>query len=169
MHSGSRDNLTRISENILYIVSVEEPMHMELLYKRMGPSFTTGKATEGVKSTIDEAINKKLKGKVVIDNDNFIRLVPLNPIKVRIPKEYDTPRPMEYIMTEEVSLAMIQIINNSFGISEEDLASECARVFGFERKGPKIKAKTDAAIKYLIDRNVIKTIDGKIQLTGERL
>lgn len=82
MHSGSRDNLTRISENILYIVSVEEPMHMELLYKRMGPSFTTGKATEGVKSTIDEAINKKLKGKVVIDNDNFIRLVPLNPIKV---------------------------------------------------------------------------------------
>lgn len=72
-------------------------------------------------------------------------------------------------MTEEVSLAMIQIINNSFGISEEDLASECARVLGFERKGPKIKAKTDAAIKYLIDRNVIKTIDGKIQLTGERL
>lgn len=62
---------------------------------------------------------------------------------------------------------MIRIISNSFGITEEDLASECARVFGFERKGPKIKVKTDAAIKYLVDNENVKIIDGKAQLTGE--
>ncbi len=166
-HSGSHDNLTRISENILYIVSVEQPMHMELLYKRLGPSFTTGKATEGVRKTIDEAISKRLNGRVVIDSDKFIRTLPLSPITVRIPEEYDTPRPMEFIITEEVALAMIQIISNSFGVTEEDLASECARVFGFERKGPKIKAKTDAAIKYLVDNGNVKIIDGKAQLIGE--
>lgn len=166
-HSGSHDNLTRISENILYIVSVEQPMHMELLYKRLGPSFTTGKATEGVRKTIDEAISKKLSGRVVIDSDKFIRELPLSPITVRIPGEYDTPRPMEFISTEEVALAMIRIISNSFGITEEDLASECARVFGFERKGPKIKAKTDAAIKYLEDNFKIRIIDGKAQIIGD--
>lgn len=166
-HSGSHDNLTRISENILYIVSVEQPMHMELLYKRLGPSFTTGKATEGVRKTIDEAISKKLSGRVVIDSDKFIRELPLSPITVRIPGEYDTPRPMEFISTEEVALAMIRIISNSFGITEEDLASECARVFGFERKGPKIKAKTDAAIKYLENNFKIRIIDGKAQIIGD--
>ena len=166
-HSGSHDNLTRISENILHIVSIEQPMHMELLYKRMGPSFTTGKATDAVRKTIDEVIAKKLKGQVVIDNDLFIRLLPLTPILVRIPEEFDTPRPMEFIHTEEVALAMIQIISNSFGVTEEDLASECARVFGFERKGPRIKAKTGAAIQYLADSRKIRIIDGKVQLTGE--
>lgn len=166
-HSGTYDNVTRISENILYIVSVEQPMHMELLYKRMGPSFTTRKATEGVRSTIDEAISKKLKKQVVIDKEQFIRSLPLSPAIVRIPKQYETPRPMEYISTEEVAMAMIQIINNSFGISEDDLSSECARVFGFERKGPKIKAKTDAAIKYLVDKKKMRVIDGKAQLMGE--
>ena len=166
-HSGSNDNLTRISENILYIVSVEQPIHMELLYKRLGPSFTTGKATEGVRQTIDEAISKKLNGRVVIDKDNFIRVLPLSPITVRIPGEYETPRPMEFISTEEVASAMIKIISSSFGITKEDLASECARVFGFERKGPKIKIKTDAAIKWLVDNKQIRIIDGKAQLIGD--
>ena len=167
-HSHSDDNLTRISENVKYIVSVEQPMHMELLYKRMGPSFTTGKATESVRSTIDEAISKKLNGQVCIDSDNFIRLLPETPIVVRIPERYDTPRPMEYIHTEEVASAMIRIIEHSFGITTEDLSTECARAFGFERKGPKIKQKTDAAIEYLIRTGKVKLIDGKAQLVGGR-
>ena len=167
-HSRSDDNLTRISENVKYIVSVEQPMHMELLYRRMGPSFTTGKATEGVRSTIDEAISKKLNGKVMIDSDNFIRLLPKASVVVRIPEKYDTPRPMEYIHTEEVANAMIRIIERSFGITTEDLSTECARAFGFERKGPKIKQKTDAAIDYLVKTGKVRIIDGKPQLASGR-
>lgn len=167
-HSRSDDNLTRISENVKYIVSVEQPMHMELLYRRMGPSFTTGKATEGVRSTIDEAISKKLNGKVMIDSDNFIRLLPKASVVVRIPEKYDTPRPMEYIHTEEVANAMIRIIECSFGITTEDLSTECARAFGFERKGPKIKQKTDAAIDYLVKTGKVRIIDGKPQLASSR-
>lgn len=166
-HSGSRDNFTRISENIYHIVSIEQPIHLEILYKRMGPSFTTGKATDPVKRTIDQVMAQKLSGQVVVDNDRFVRLLPLTPIVVRIPKEYETPRPIEYIHTEEVAMAMTRIIEKSFGITEEDLASECARAFGFERKGPKIKVKTDAAIKWLVDNKRIRIIDGKAQLIGD--
>jgi len=135
----------------------------------MGPFFTAGKATEGVRKTIDEAIEKRLRGKVQVDKEQFIRLLPLTPISVRIPDVYDTPRPMDFIHTEEIAAAMIRIIDGSFGITEDDLATESARVFGFERKGPKIKAKTDAAIKYLVNNGKVKIIDGKAQLTGEGL
>ena len=134
----------------------------------MGPSFTTGKATEGVKNTIVEAINKRLNGQVRIDSDNFIRLLPETPIVVRIPERYGTPRPMEYIHTEEVANAMIKIIEHSFGITTEDLVTECARAFGFERKGPKIKQKSDAAIEYLVRTGKVKLIDGKAQLVDGR-
>ncbi len=166
-HPATSDQLACIAENILHIVNVEEPMHMELLYKRMGPSFTTGKATEGVRNTIDQAIAQRLRGRVAVDEDRFIRTLPLKAIPVRIPQEYETPRPMEYIHTEEVANAMMKIIDNSFGITEDDLATECARAFGFERKGPKIKAKTDAAIRHLITTHRIRVIDGKVQLTGD--
>ena len=166
-HSGSRDNFTRIGENIYHIVSIEQPIHLEMLYKRMGPSFTTGKATDPVKRTIDQVIAQKLNGRVVVDNERFVRLLPITPIVVRIPKEFETPRPIEYIHTEEVAMAMMKIIERSFGITEEDLASECARAFGFERKGPKIKVKTDAAIKWLVENQRIRIIDGKAQLIGD--
>lgn len=166
-YSSYSDNDTRIAKIILYVLSVEQPMHLESLYKRMGPSFTTGKASEAVKRTIDRVIKNKLKGQVLIDKDRFARLLPLTPPVSRIPRRWDTPRPMDYIHTEEVAAAMIKIIQNSYGVTLDDLASECARVFGFERKGPKIKAKTDAAINYLIKNHKIRTIDGKVQLTGE--
>ena len=141
---------------------------MEMLYKRMGPSFTTGKATEGVRNTIDEAIAKRLSGQAKIDNDRFIRLLPETPIVVRIPDRYDTPRPMEYIHTEEVATAMMRIIDHSFGITIDDLSTECARAFGFERKGPKIKQRTDAAIDYLVKTGKVKIIDSKAQLISGR-
>lgn len=96
-------------------------------------------------------------------------MLPLSPVKVRIPKGAYTPRPIEYIHTKEVATAIIQITKNSYGITEEDLVAECVRCFGFERKGPKIKAKTDVAIRYLEDRGIIKIIDGKAQWTGESI
>ncbi len=167
-HSDSHDNLTIISENILHIVSIEQPMHIELLYKRIGPYFDAGKVTESIKNTVNDAIVKRLIGKVKIDSDRFIWLLPETPVMVRIPKRYDTPRPIEYIHTKEVAAAMIRIIERSFGITMEDLATECTRVFGFERKGPKIRNKTDAAINFLIETGKIKIIDGKAQLIGGR-
>lgn len=166
-HSVSSDKFTRISENIYHIVSIEHPIHLEMLYKRMGPSFATGKATDSVKRTIDQVIAKKLSNCVVVDNDRFVRLLPLSPTVVRIPNEFEPPRPIEYIHTEEVAMAMIKIIERSFGITEDDLASECACAFGFERKGPKIKVKTDVAIKWLVDNKRIRIIDGKAQLIGD--
>lgn len=164
-YSNPYDNLTKIADVVLHTVSIEQPIHMELLYKRVAHCFTTGKATEAVKLTIDQAISNKLTNKIQIDN-NFARLLPLEPIVVRIPKRFGTPRQIEYIHDEEVAAAMIEIIKRSFGLSPNDLASECARAFGFERKGPKIKEKTDAAMRFLLDKGVIKIIEGKVQLIG---
>ena len=159
------DNDTRIADSIMHIVREEQPIHLEMLYKRLGSSFTARKATSAVKYTIDLIIKCKLKGRVQIE-DQFVRLLPIEPITVRIPKQYDTPRPMEYIHDEEVALAMVEIVRNSYGLSQKDLATECARVFGFERQGQKIKAKTQAAFSLLIDKGYAKIVDGKVYLTG---
>lgn len=163
-HYGISDNLTRISNIVAHIVEVEQPIHIELLYRRMGPSFTTGKATESVRKTIDQALENKLKNRIMIDSDHFVRLIPLSPIVVRVPRENDTPRPMEFIHTEEVALAMEGIAKNTYGIAVEDLAIECAKAFGFERMGLRIRQKTDAAIHFLDDTDVIHIIDGKVSL-----
>ena len=165
-HSRSKDQLTLMGETILHILRTEQPMHMELLYKRIAP-FAGGKVTEALKGRIDLAIAKKLSAKVAVDEDRFIRLIPASPLVVRIPRAGDTPRPMEYIPTPEVAAAMLRIASHSIGITEDDLTLACARLFGFERKGPKIKVKTDAALRYLEEQGSIRIIDGKVQLIGD--
>ena len=165
-YTNRLDNDTRIADNILHIVRGEQPIHLELLYKRLGNSFTAGRATSTVKNTINFIIDKKLKGRVQVDENQFVRMLPLERIVVRIPKPYYPPRPMEYIHDEEVALAMVEIVRHSYGLSPKDLAAECARVFGFERRGQKIKAKTQAAFSLLIDKGYAKIVDGKVYLTG---
>ncbi|MBQ7324110.1 MAG: DUF4011 domain-containing protein [Clostridia bacterium] len=166
-HSRSKDQLTRLSETILHVLNVEQPMHMDLLYRRIAPSLPEGKVTETARSRIDLAISRKLGTKIAIDGDRFIRLIPETPVTVRIPRQGDTPRPMEYIPTEEVAAAMVRIATHSIGINRDDLTLECARAFGFERKGPRIKAKTDAALQYLEEHGTIRIIDEKVQLIGD--
>lgn len=163
--SDSKDNLTKVGEKVKYVLSVEQPMHMELLFKRMSHAFITGKVTEGVKNAIMKAIDKRLSDRVKIDGDNFIRLLPEKPVIARIPRKYDTPRPMEYIHTEEVASAMVRIVEYSSEITAKDLADECARVFGFEHFDDKIKKKTDDALEYLVQFGKVKLVDDKVLLS----
>ncbi|MBQ8498060.1 MAG: DUF4011 domain-containing protein [Clostridia bacterium] len=155
-----------IADNIMRIVSLEQPIHMDLLYKRIAPVFANVKVTETVKKTIQAIITEDLQDKICCDESRFLYLIPKQPISARIPEACAVPRPMEYIHTEEVADALLAIITQSFGIMKEDLISECIRAFGFERKGPKIKQKTEAALQYLSDAERIRFIDGKVLLSA---
>lgn len=166
-YSEKRGYYDKVGDRIKHIVNIEQPIHKELLYKRMASSLYYEKVTEGVKREIDYVLLQKISGNFIVDEDSFVTLDTLGKIVPRIPKKHSTPRPIEYISKEEVAKAMMKIINSSFGLTKEDLSSECAKVFGFERKGPKIRMKMEESIKYLIDNNIIKIIDDKVQMIGE--
>lgn len=44
------------------------------------------------------------------------------------------------------------------------MCSETAKVFGFERSGPKIKQRTNEAVDYLVGTDQVSDYDDKIQL-----
>lgn len=164
---NSNEELAKISENIFEVISIEQPIHIDLLYKRLGCTFPTGRVTENIKKLIDDIIDKEFSDKVKIDADSFISLLPESEIKVRIPAKGDTPRSIEFICKEEVILAMKEIAKKSQDISVEELLTECVRVFGLERRGIKIKAKTEAALEHLIQKGSIEVVDGKVKLLGK--
>jgi pyrimidine operon attenuation protein/uracil phosphoribosyltransferase len=61
---------------------------------------------------------------------------------------------------------MRSIARNAFGITEEGLASETARIFGFQRRGPKITKAMHQAIEHLEENNEIRIVDNKVQVLG---
>ena len=158
-----KDNLSNIADMIHAVVKVEQPMHMELLYKRVGQGFTTGKATQGVRYTIDQAIRERMQGEVVIE-DQFIRLESLTDVQVRRSRPGDPDRTIEYISIPEIAAAMEKILVGAYGMDRTVLCSEVAKIFGFERSGAKIKQRTNEAVDYLVRTGKVSDYDDKIQL-----
>lgn len=157
------DNLANVAGMIRTIVKVEQPMHMELMYKRVAVGFTTGRATQSVRDTIDEAIQKRMQNEVVIE-DQFIRFADYTDIQARRSDVGYPNRPIEYISISEIAAAMEKILIGAFGMESSVLCSEAAKVFGFERSGAKIKQRTSEAVDYLAQSHKVSVNDGKVQL-----
>jgi hypothetical protein len=162
-HSTGADNETRVAEKVMHVLKIEQPIHMESLYRRLASSFGNEKVTASVRNTIDSAIKHKLKKKVNIQ-DNFISMKNISEIEVRIPKDGEGGRPIEYISISEIAVAMKIIASNAFGISEKELSGETARVFGFQRRGPKIAKAMHQAIDHLKKNGEIKIVESKVQV-----
>jgi superfamily I DNA and/or RNA helicase/very-short-patch-repair endonuclease len=160
-------NEQRIADVINYILSVEQPMHMDLLYQRIAGLFDREKATSVVRDNVDYVIKRHMKTAVVI-KDNFISRTDMPEIKVRVSEIItEEARKVEHIAIPEIEKAMMTIADYALGINEADLKVETARIFGFERMGPKVsKAMNDAFIS-LLKSGKIKLIDEKVHIMEE--
>lgn len=67
----------------------------------------------------------------------------------------------------EIAEVMIAVVKNYFGLSEKVLIAETTKLFGFERKGPKISTIMNLTVDYLKAKNKIRIVDDKIQILEE--
>lgn len=152
--------------NIQKIVTAEQPIHIDLLYKHLAATFEGKKLTESVKQAVDLVLKTKLKQKIGMDENRFLFSLPKQPIHARIPEKDMPPRAIEYIHPEEISEVLLTVLQHAFGITTDDLIGECAHILGFEKKWPKVKQKIQLILNELTESNAISVIDGKVSLSG---
>ena len=56
------------------------------------------------------------------------------------------------------------VLNNAYGISQEDLFIAVARIFGFSRTGGNIQVTLNDAFDVMISNNVVTILDGKVAI-----
>lgn len=149
-----------LADLIRYVVRNEAPIHFELLCKRLACIFGRKKATSVVKNwikSVDNLIEDEVKFK-----ENFYWWREETRVEVRIPKDDEKPRAINYICVEEVAECMLIIVRNSFGITKENLLLETGRTLGFNRSGKNINIAMEKAYEYLLLHYEVKTIDNKV-------
>ena len=159
------DDMSKVAAMIYHIVKTEQPIHIELLYRRMAGAYGNEKATKPVRESVDRVIKYKLRGEVKKKED-FLVLSDFREIKVRIPNG-SFKRDVEYISKQEIAKAMLAVISDSFGIERRQLVLEAARIFGYDRTGNKIVVHMNEAINFLVAKGKIRILDDKIQLLEE--
>ena len=157
--SWERYNYSTIAKAIREVVKTEQPVHIDLIGRRL-----TDRVTAPIRATIIDVIRYHMDNELVIEED-FVRFVSFEDIEPR--RSTSQERSIEYISIPEIAAAMERVLNGAYGIERSALCSEAAKIFGFERNGPKIKQRTNSAVEYLLMQKKITISDGKILLAEE--
>lgn len=158
----NKGNLENLSARIRAVVEVEQPIHLDLLYRRLASAFGNEKATKPIRYTIDQALENVMANEVVIE-DGFVRFKTFTDVKARIPNGAQD-RNIEYISKMEIADAMMTVIKHSYGIDKKALCAEVTSIFGYDRMGPKIAKAMNDTIDYMMQNNMVTIMDGKMHI-----
>lgn len=146
------------------IIEIEQPIHFEELCRKMAPLYGRQKATSVVRNEIRTLLTTNLRS-YIENKDSFISLKDFKELKVRVPQDgSEYLRPINYICDDELLLAMITIVQNSFGITPEDLFIVTARELGYKRTGENIMSTLRRIYKAALTSKKLKEIEGKVSI-----
>lgn len=149
-----------LSDRILYAVSVEQPVSVDLLCRRAAPFLGVSRVTVRVTSAVESAL-LGLRDRVVVKG-GFASLKGAGVPVIRIPPAGEEPRPVNRIAPEELMEAMRTVAERSFGLTREGLVAETARALGYSRRGARIQTALEEILDRLTEENVIRMADGKV-------
>lgn len=132
---------------IKYIVSKEEPIHIEYLLKRICFMYGRTKVTNVVRNLF----NTDLEDLDLVNYNNFLSTRPIGKIELRIGSD----RLLEYVYITELEDAIYKVVKKSNGITKLGCFKKVIELLGYNRV-------SDNSIKILEDALVFLKLDGKI-------
>jgi hypothetical protein len=132
---------------IKYIVTKEEPIHVEYLLKRICFMYGRTKVTNVVKNLF-QADLEQLE---LINENGFLSTKPTTSLGLRIGSD----RQLEYVYITELEDAIYKIVKKSNGITKLGCFKKVVELLGYNRI-------SDNSIKLLEDALVFLKLDGKV-------
>ncbi len=157
----------KLTQCIVDIVSVESPIHQQEAIRRLTNALGIKRVGERIESTITDAITKAEKLKKIYKIDQFLWFAEMKePILRNRANLEGVPnlKKIEYISSEEIIIAIKQVIKDTMGIKEDALAIEVSRLFGFSKTTDDIREVIMTLINKLSDLEEINYSNGFLKL-----
>ena len=119
-------------DTITSLVKVEGPIHQHFLIERLKDVHAVARAGSNVQSNIDCALRSAVHSHK-ISKMSFFYCTPEGHLECFRLATDSVRRPIEYIAPSELSLAVLYLVEDQFGIFEDSLPTAVARLFGVER------------------------------------
>jgi len=141
---------TALVDFVEFVVSVEEPLHIDLLVYRLRTAGNIGKVGTKIRDTLDKAL---VISKVQRDGD-FLWSSSARKCSVRRPGPFEM-RDIELISDLEVRGAILKIVHDGIGIGNKEISRSLGEIFGWQRIGQKIQGRFDEAINSLLEEGAL--------------
>ena len=153
-------DVNAVQEAILDIVNLEGPIHVSLLIKRIAKDFwRMGRTGQRIELTVMTALQRLVRKRTIELAEDFVRI----PGKETMLRQKGD-RQFEQISDDEIVLAVLLCVQQSFSILDTDIPSAVAQVFGFGRATQKIQGRISELANSLIAKGVLAKSKDRISL-----
>ena len=136
---------TSMAAGIRDVVMTEAPVHIAVLQQRLRDAWDIGRIGARIRDNIDAAI--RVAG--VLRDGEFLTLTSAPLAAIRTPTDA-CRREVEHVHDHELALALTNLVRDAGGITHSELTTRIARLYGWTRRGPDIRARLDTLIARLI-------------------
>ncbi len=156
---------TILADTISDLVGVEGPIHYNLLVERLKEIHDVARAGTNVQSNIKRALRSAEHNRTVThDQRSPFYYRPGHSLEsFRLPTD-SSRRPIEYIAPVEISLAVLYLVEDQFGVVEESLPSLVARLFGNERLLSESADVIRSVVEGLVARGLLRRSGMQVHL-----
>jgi hypothetical protein len=164
-HLLDNSHSNTLAETIAQLVQVEGPIHCDLLIDRLKQLHGVARAGSNIQSNIERALRSAQRSRGITSESNspFYFAAGQKLQSFRVPSDAFR-RPIEQIASSEISLAMLYLVEDQFGIFEESLPAAVARLFGIERLRAESSALIDAVVQDLVEHSLLRRSGTQIHL-----
>lgn len=139
--------LPLLTDLVIRIIEAEGPIHRDQIARRVAAAF--GKARTGgrIRTASDAAVDRAVRmGRAVLDGEFAMTAEQRDAPPVRDRSGPDAPGAAGHLPPMEIRAAAARVVAESGEMSREELIVATARLLGFFRVGPDLRAVIDAAL-----------------------
>jgi very-short-patch-repair endonuclease len=127
-----------IGEAVVACVSVEGPIHQDLLARRIATAWGFQRTGPRIAARIATAVDASVAQRRIDRRNKFLWLPGQSAPSVRGTSLDGATREVGHIPDEEILNGMLLVLGQAYSLSEGDLIQQTARLFGYSRTGPDI-------------------------------
>lgn len=170
-HRVTRDHLLEssyisvLTNTITDLVAVEGPIHRDLIVDRLKEIHGVARAGANVQANIDRALRAAERtGTIACESQSpFYLALGRHLDAFRLPTD-SVRRMIEYIAPSEISLAILYLIEDQFGVIEESLPQAVARILGIERLKSENADVIRAVEEDLVNKGLLRRAGTQVHL-----
>lgn len=143
-------NTYRLKDILVELIDLEGPIHEDLLDERLKEVFKVEKIGANIRSNVERAIKSAIQSKLLERKKPFV-WVKDNELRTFRVSGDDVKRPIRYLSPQEISMAILYLVEDQFGIMREEIPHAITKVFEVARTDPeevdRIREITDKLVE----------------------
>ncbi|OUJ69946.1 DUF3320 domain-containing protein [Hymenobacter crusticola] len=160
-------SLSHLAKWVADVVAVESPVHIDEVTRRLASAAGASQVGSRIRASVAEAVQHAVRMSTVRLQNYFLWSATMEPATVLLRDRSSLPtvsRKLAFVAAEEIALAVLTVVRQSFAINSGEVVLPAARLLGFARIGDEQRQQFENITKSLVANRQLTEINGVLKV-----